>query len=187
MTRDVWLTETYFDWLRREAFVEREPQMRYDGALRVLHDIPFYWTPGFWSDENRAGDAQAFRQYEFLNFQGELDGLDQVWLGQWATAAPSVLEVLLGISRRWAYFFDKPVDVFFGILFRNMGLDRCRGKNLNVRTQEAIRDMIDGWLSHQFDPDGLGSPFPIGAPIQVDMTRLDIWGQMNQYSLAHFQ
>lgn len=188
MTGDPWLTETYFGWLTSEAFSLVTERREYEAVLRELHDIPFYWT--IWSDENRAGDAMTFRQYEFLSFQQGLDGVDQVWLGNWATASPSVLEVLLGIARRWTFYFDGHVQFYFGHLFRNMGFDRYPGRVLSSQSREQIRMKVDDWLSRQFQPDGRGSPFPVDnmrALDILDMRKVEIWGQMNAYSAEHFQ
>lgn len=183
---DAWLTETYFDWLKSEAFSVESERREYEGILRVLHDIPFYWT--IWSDENRAGDALSFRQSDFLGFQTDLDRLDQKWLAQWASATPSVLEVMLGMARRWAFYYENSVAYFFGVMFINMGFTSYPGKILNSRTKEVIRLRVDNWMSRQFTKDGHGSPFPVSAALDiVDMTKLDIWSQMNAYSAEHFQ
>lgn len=188
MTADPWLMETYFEWLKSEAFSLASERREYEGVLRELHDIPFYWT--IWSDENRAGDAMSFRQHEFLNFQHGLDGVDQVWLGNWATATPSVLEVLLAIARRWTFYFQGDVQPYFGHLFHNMGFDRFPGRAISSATRERIRLKVDCWLSRQFKPNGHGSPFPVDnmrAFDILDMRKIDIWGQMNAYSAEHFQ
>lgn len=192
MTGDVWIEETYFDWLRSEAFSKVSERREYEGVLRLIHDIPFYYT--IWSDSNRAGDALAFRQSEFLGFQDNLAGIDQVWLGQWATAAPTVLEVLLGISRRWSFYFEGPIQFYFWHLFHNLRLDRYPGRALSGVSQDAVRIRVDDWLSRQFDPNGDRSPFPVqqNNAVQhaldiVDMRKVDIWGQMNAYSAEHFQ
>lgn len=188
MTADVWLEETYFDWLRSEAFTSRANRREYEGVLRLMHDIPFYWT--MWSDDNRGGDALAFRQSDFLGFQQDLESLDQVWLGQWATAAPSVLEVLLGMARRYTYYFQGQIQYYFGHMFRNLELDRYPGRVLTGASQEAVRQRLDTWLSRQFQPNGVGSPFPVNDLLAfdvVDMRKVDIWTQMNMYSAEHFQ
>lgn len=188
MTKDVWLEEAYFDWLREEAFSSRQNRREYEGVLRLLHDIPFYWT--IWNDENRAGDALAFRQSDFLGFQPDLHLVDQVWLGQWATATPSVLEVLLAIARRWTFYFQGHVQYYFGHLFRNMELDRFHGRQLPRSKQEEVRIRIDNWMNRQFDPNGHGSPFPVSNQYAldiIDMRKVEIWGQMNAYSAEHFQ
>lgn len=188
MSGDPWLTESYFEWLKSEAFSLATERREYEGVLRDLHDIPFYWT--IWSDENRAGDAMSFRQYEFLNFQMGLEGVDQVWLGNWATAAPSVLEVLLGCARRWVFYFEGYIQPYFGHMFRNMGFDRYPGRVLSTDSRDRIRDKVDVWLSRQFEPNGVGSPFPVDnmrAFDIIDMRKVDIWGQMNAYSAEHFQ
>jgi hypothetical protein len=188
MNADIWLTETYFDWLRQQAFASQVNRREYEGVLRVLHDIPFYWT--IWPDENRGGDALSFRQNDFLGFQNDLEGLDQIWLGQWATAAPSVLEVLLGIARRWELYFEGHIAYYFGHLFRNLELDRYPGRALWPSRSEEVRHRIDIWLSRQFEPNGIGSPFPVNdqrAFDIIDMRKVEIWGQMNAYSAEHFQ
>ena len=186
MSSDIWLEETYFDWLGRDAFKTLNSRREYEGVLRELHKIPFYWT--IWSDENRAGDALAFRQSDFLGFQSDLDHLDQKWLAAWAAAAPSVLEVLLGMCRRWSFYFEREVPFYFGHLFRNLGLERYPGRVLSSSTMDTVRGIADTWMSRQFSPNGLGSPFPIVYELNViDMRKLDIWSQMNAYSAEHFQ
>lgn len=185
MDGDAWLVETYFDWLKSDCFVANVRHDEYVGVLRLLHDIPFYWT--IWSDENRAGDALAFRQSDFLSFQSDLDSLNQQWLAQWATASPSVLEVLLGISRRWCFYFEQPTAYYFGHLFVNMEFNRFPGKIINNLSQEVIRARCDDWMSRQFQSNGLGSPFPLKRRGIADQRHVDIWGQMNAYSAEHFQ
>ena len=185
MTGDAWLVETYFDWLKSEAFSDAAERREYDGVLRVLHDIPFYWT--LWSDENRAGDAISYRQNDFLDNQRDLDRLDQNWLNQWAQASPTVLEVLLGIARRWHYYFEGSIPYYFGHMFLNMEFDHFPGRTLNSTSAEIVRTKADDWMSRQFSPNGAGSPFPLHHQLVEDMRVVDIWGQMNAYSAEHFQ
>lgn len=188
MTADPLLVEMYFDWLRQEAFTAKVNRRNYEGVLRILHDIPFYWT--IWSDENRAGDALAFRQYEFLGTQNDLDQLDQHWLHAWAIQSPSVFEVLLGCARRYVNYFGGNTAYYFGHMFRNLELDRFPGRALDGPHQAAVRSKVDVWMSHQYDANGHGSPFPIRSHLLLgipDMRELDIWGQMNAYSAEHFQ
>lgn len=186
MTENAWLTETYFDWLARDCFRSNIQRMEYEGVLRVLHDIPFYWT--VWSDENRAGDALSYRQSDFLGFQNDLDKMDQHWLHNWAIASPSVLEVLLGIARRWVFYFEGETSVYFMHLFQNLSLNQFPGRTLFSQRQEEVRAICDNWMSRQFQPNGQGSPFPLQQALDVhDMRALDIWSQMNAYSVEHFQ
>lgn len=187
MTYDGDLAETYFHWLRNDAFSFQTERREYEGALRALHDIPFYWT--LWSDENRVGDALAFRQHEFLGEQ-DLNDYDPKWLEVWATAAPSVLEVLLGMARRWTLYFEGTVPYYFGHLWKNMEFDRHPGRVLTGSSLETIRTKVDDWMSRQFLPNGQGSPFPVNDQVVfdiVDMRQIDLWGQMNAYSAEHFQ
>jgi hypothetical protein len=53
-----------------------------------------------------------------------------------------------------------------------------------------VRAKVDVWLSHQFEPNGHGSPFFCPSHLQFgigDLRQADIWQQMNAYSLEHFQ
>lgn len=186
---DSLLVETYFDWLQAEAFNTKTDRDRYEGVLRALHDIPFYWT--IVSDDNRAGDAVTFRQYEFLQFQTGLEDMDQVVLGQWATAAPSVFEVMLGMARRWSFYFEGPASPYFQHMFNNMHFNQYPGRVLSHDTRNEVRHRADVWMSRNFNPDGVGSPFPINhmlfsEPVP-DQRTVDLWGQMNAYSALHFQ
>lgn len=184
MTADTWLTETYYLWLAEDCFSTPPERREYEGVLRLLHDIPFYWT--IWSDENRAGDALSFRQNDFLGYQQDLDRLDQHWLNAWAQQAPSVLEVLLGCARRWCFYFEAPVAFYFQHMFRNMRFDRFPGRTLNSGGQEIVRNRCDIWMARQFESNGEGSPFPVKQDV-TDMRLVDIWTQMNAYSAEHFQ
>ena len=186
MSQDTWLVETYFEWLKSDAFSERSERREYEGVLRVLHDIPFYWT--MWLDSNRAGDALSYRQMDFLSTQKDLDRLDQAWLHDWSLGAPSVLEVMLGMARRWNYYFEGSVPFYFAHMFLAMGFDRFPGRVLRPESQEAVRIKCDEWLSRQFNPNGDGSPFPIKHALEVvDFRTVDMYGQMNAYSAEHFQ
>lgn len=184
---DSLIRETYFDWLRSDCFVIPSERRTYEGVLKQIHDIPFFWT--IISDDNRAGDARSFRQFEFLD-QLDTDGMDQVVLAQWATAAPSVLEVLLGVARRWAYFHGGPsVPFYFNHVFRNMGYHLFPGRTLTHDQAERVRQLTDDWMNRQFMPNGFGSPFPLNQGFDgiPDMRNIDMWGQMNAYSAEHFQ
>jgi hypothetical protein len=181
---DTWLTEEYFRFLKSETFLIPSHQAQAEQVLRVLHDIPFVWL--IHSDDNRAGDALAYRQSEFLD-SVDTRGMDQMALGRWAMGSPSVLEVLLGMSHRWCFFFGGPsVAYYFEKMFTNMGFATYCGHLLTGREQGMIRHQVDRWLMRQFEENGVGSPFPLRAP-HVDQRNVDMWAQMNAYSAEHFQ
>ena len=113
--------------------------------------------------------------------------MDQRWLEAWAQSTPSVLEVLLGCARRWSFYFEGSPAFYFSHLFKNMRFDRFPGRMLTSHAQEAVRTLCDDWMSRQFQPSGVGSPFPVRTFPDVDYRTVDIWGQMNAYSAEHFQ
>jgi hypothetical protein len=183
---DNWLTEEYFRFLKQETFLLPSHSKAYEPVLRILHDIPFYWL--IHSDDNRVGDALAYRQSEFLD-NVDTRQMDQVALGQWAMAAPSVLEVMIGMAHRWCFYFGaQSVAFYFGHMFRNMGFATFEGA-LHHAQQEEVRRRIDVWLTRNFYPNGHGSPFPLNAGFNdcVDQRQVDMWAQMNAYSAEHFQ
>lgn len=174
----------YYSGLVQQAFATKQRQAMYEGVLRVLYDIPFYST--FPLDENRAGDASVYRQYERYMQDKKAHGIPSEWLDAWENATPSVLEVLIAISERWSQTFLQPVPFYFNHLFRNLGCHNFRGANLRPSEVEAIRWTVDNWLNRQIERNGDGSPFPVKSK-DVDMRMLDIWKQMNAYSYENFQ
>lgn len=180
---DSWLTEEYFRFLKQETFLLPAHQKDYEPVLRCLHDIPFYWL--IHSDDNRVGDALAYRQSEFLD-NVDTRQMDKVALGQWAMSSPSVLEVMLGMAHRWCFYFGGPsVAYYFTKMFENMGFAAFTS-SIFPGYQEQVRHMVDIWLSRNFAENGSGSPFPLNAP-HVDQRHVDMWAQMNAYSAEHFQ
>lgn len=183
--------DRYFSWLMEEAFPNNTERGMYVGVCLLLFDIPFYWQSEHVKDENRAGDASCYRHYERHMVDQEQHNISSDWLDQWENATPSVLEVMVGIAERWSTFFDtRPTPYYFSRhLFRNMGFSQFRGRTLRKSETDAVRWLVDNWLSRQIGFDGTGSPFPI---TKIDhftqhMREVDIWDQMNAYSYEHFQ
>ena len=180
---DSWLVEEYFRFLKQETFLLPTHQKEYEPVLRVLHDIPFYWL--IHSDDNRVGDALAYRQSEFLD-NIDTRQMDRVVLGQWAMSSPSVLETMLGMAHRWCFYFGGPsVAYYFTEMFTNLGLAPLTNGHF-PGYQDQVRHVVDVWLSRNFNENGVGSPFPLNAP-HVDQRNVDMWAQMNAYSAEHFQ
>lgn len=174
----------YFRWVIEQAFATEQSRTMYGGVLRVLYNTPFTWT--MVSDANRAGDASVFRHYERAQQDRKRHKIPQEWLNMWENAAPSVLEVLVGICERWHQFYEYQTQYFFSQLFRNLGLHVYTGENLRISQEQQIRAILDRWLTRQFEPNGKGSPFPLRSPFHLDMRDVDIWGQMNAYALENF-
>ena len=182
---DHYIADQYFRQLVTDAFLLSTDRRIYLAVLRELHSVPFSWL--LVSDDNRTGDAVTFRQYEFLDQLKLPKDIDPTQFGNWATSAPSVLEVLLGCARRWHFYYGGPsVSHYFGHMFRNLGLNNFPGPVLDPGQKDYIRETLDIWLGRTFEPNGVGSPWPIsGTP--EDQRRIDMWGQMNAYSVEHFQ
>lgn len=118
----------------------------------------------------------------------EQHNIPSEFLDQWENSAPSVLEVFVGICERWYQFYEQPTQAYFAHLFHNMGFHIYRGENLRQSQIEAISWTVENWMARRIERNGEGSPFPLKQNrFKIDMRTTDIWGQMNAYSLEHFE
>lgn len=176
----------YFKWVIDQAFATPQRQVMYEATLELLFDIPF--TYYMVSDGNRAGDASVFRHYERAQLDKRRHKISSEWLDRWENAAPSILEVMVGICERWYQYYEIQPQYFFNQLFCNLGLQNYSGGILSPKRQLEVRHIVDRWMNRNFDANGHGSPFPLNPQrFNPDMRFTDVWGQMNAYALEHFQ
>src|SRR5215471_2129112 len=116
MSMEVFVVE-YVQWLLDQAFRTKAEQRTYCGVTNLLLDIPFYWSIEL--DGDRAGDAAAYRVYHrhVMEQANRTRAINTQWLDLWEQATPSVFEVMLGISERWSFFYEKPMSYYFMHLF----------------------------------------------------------------------
>jgi hypothetical protein len=91
------LDEQYLHWLyvQVESSVKLRRERSYWELFRQLYQKEFIWLVP--NDDNRVDDGKNIR-YDFL-FENEIDDPDPNWMG----LGCSMLEMLLGLSKRLAF------------------------------------------------------------------------------------
>lgn len=152
-------TDRYLDWLTNQIRPSR------DGSFRDLYDLlhtkEFVWFVP--NDDNRIDDGFDIR-FEFFH--------RTVTLPQGC----SVLEVLIGLSRRIAFIAGGDSEDWAWELLVNLGLDRMSGNIGRVRA-EQVEEILERFIWRTYDPDGSGGLFPLKWP-PADQRKIEIWYQM---------
>ena len=142
--------------------------------LKKMYTTEFIWFIP--NDDNRIEDGLELR-YEFI--QQMLVEADPEWL----TLGCSVLEMMIGLSRRLSFETEKDPREWFWALVKNLDLhyftdSYCRNK----AHEERIPEVLDSVIWRTYDPDGRGGLFPLQSP-DCDQREVEIWYQMNSYIL----
>lgn len=166
------LDELYFSWLYSQVgSVEiTNPSRTYWGILRELYTTEFFWIVP--NDDNRAEDGKELR-YEFLH-EENIEHVDKEWL----ELGCSMLEMMIGLSRRLSFEDDGEPHLWFWALMENLDLERY---NDNTHIPDGIVYKVLGdviWRT--YDRKGKGGLFPLRRSRQ-DQTEVELWYQMSEY------
>lgn len=142
----------------------------YKCLLRQLMLIEFH--SDIWLDNNLMKAV-----YEFRSRMGsDYDGPD---------SSPSVLEifVVLAVHCEDKIMHDDDrgnrTSDWFWVILENLGLDDYNDNRYASRIAERVEDIIDIFLSRDYEYDGSGgSAFPLREPLS-DMRDVDLWQQLN--------
>ncbi|AXQ61290.1 hypothetical protein SEA_LIBERTYBELL_49 [Streptomyces phage LibertyBell] len=167
------LDEHYLRWLYSQvadASIEKQELTFWD-LFHVLYTTEFISLVSF--DENRIEDAKALRR-EFVQDQ-RLTGVDPNWI----TIGCSLLELMVGMSRRLAFEGDgHPPYWFWFHLMVNLGLD---GYNDRDGIDGAhLTETLDRVIYRNYEPNGRGGFFPLEEATR-DQRGVELWYQLNAY------
>ncbi len=152
----------YLIWLENQITPDRDRM--YTDLFSALFEKEFIWiTP---NDDNRIADAMDIR-CEFFRRHGAL------------TRACSVLEVIIGISRRMSFAAGGDSDRWAWQLIANLELGRMTGHIGRVRA-EHIDEILERFIWRLYKPDGTGGLFPLAWP-KADQRKIELWYQMCAY------
>lgn len=168
------LDELYFGWLYSQAssVKTRSPTRTYWTLFRILYKKEFvYLVP---NDDNRAEDGKDLR-YEFIDSE-KLEDVDIDWIN----FGCSVLEMLVGLSRRLSFELDREPRGCFWHLMDNLGLE-IYNDSVGIHVPD-IEEILNGLIWRTYDPDGSGGLFPLKYP-KKDQRDVEIWYQMSAYIL----
>lgn len=168
------LDDAYLTWLHSQLVSPRlkNPARTFWCLTRQLYKKEFVWYVP--NDDNRIEDGKDLR-HEFVEVSG-ITNPDPVWLDMEC----SVLEMLLGLSRRLSFEAEGEPRDWFWHLLGNLDLQKYNDKNYNALAEEAIDSKLDILIWRNYSPDGRGGLFPLKHP-REDQRVVELWYQLAAY------
>ena len=168
------LDELFLTWLYSQVADPsiKNSSLSYWKLLRQLYTKEFVWMIP--NDDNRIEDGKDLR-IEFLQSQGIQDA-DL----QWIELGCSVLELMVGLSRRLAFEAEGESHYWFWQLIDNLDLLRCNDRRPYSRNR--VENILDIVILRQYDRKGRGGFFPLKSPHE-DQRQVELWYQLSAYVL----
>lgn len=172
------LDELYLMWLYSQVGSVRykNPARTYWSILRLLYSKEFVWIVP--NDDNRVEDGRELR-YEFIDDQ-EIEDVDIEWMN----LGCSMLELMIGLSRRLSFETDRESRDWFWELMENLELHIYNDK-VHIPKDE-IEERFNQIIWRTYEPDGIGGFFPLKWP-EKDQRDVEIWYQLSAYILEQDQ
>lgn len=168
------LDELYFRWLCAQVgeTEDRKPSRTFWNLLRKLFTTEFvYLIP---NDDNRAADGRDLR-YEFVD-EERLEVPED-----WMTQGCSMMELLIGLSRRLSFELEGGPRLWFWRLVANLDLDQY---NDSMPFPEARVDhILDKVIWRTYKPNGREGLFPLKARGGPDQRDVELFYQLQAYVL----
>lgn len=169
------LIKEYFDWMQ-EVVSDGKPDRKasYRHLLMTMFETEFIYQIEM--DGNRFEDGIDLR----YRFGFERGYPDFVIANKLDTRVCSVLEMLVALAMRCEeHIMDNPeignrTGEWFWDMVDNLGLSEQTDQNFDV---VYTRDVIERFLSRDYEPDGRGGLFTI-KHVDADMRDVEIWYQM---------
>jgi hypothetical protein len=166
--------QEYVAWLAPQISPNRNRD--FGDLLQIMFEKEFVFV--VLGDDNRIQDGRDLR-IEWFQAVGMPHYVDTDILGP-----VSVLEVLIGLSRRLAFMTSEPQEEWAWTLLKHLELHEMSGR-LGPKRRDRISDCLDKLVWRQYDPDGSnGGFFPLAWP-QHDQREIEIWSQLNAYLIEH--
>lgn len=169
------LDELYLEWLYSQVADPRikDPNRTYWWMLRQFLNKEFVWIIP--NDDNRIADGKELR-YEFINAE-QIQDVELAWIHMGC----SMLELLIGLSRRLAFEAEGEPRDWFWHLVTNINLDHVTDfKYLELALEDKVDEVLNRVIWRQYSSDGHGGLFPLRDP-KHDQTRTELWYQLSEY------
>jgi len=168
------LDELYFEWLYSQvASVKlKQPSRTYWNLFRILFTHEFVWIEP--NDDNRVEDGKDLR-YEFLD-EKAIRCDDQAWLDEGC----SMLELIIGLSRRAAFESSATQEEWFWEMLENLDLSKYNDRERIP--EDEVRDILNRVIFRAYKRNGSGGLFPLHRA-QRDLRYAELWYQLNAYIL----
>lgn len=167
------LDESYFKWLYRQVAVDaesNEPSRTYWRIFRKLHTKEFFWLIP--NDDNRIEDGRNLR-LEFLE-DSDIHDLDPGWLD----LGCSMLELMIGLSRRLSFQAEGEPYAWFWELMENLGLEEFNDNR--YLEEDVVEEILDQVITRTYTRTGRGGLFPLRRP-NGDQRDIELWHQLDSY------
>lgn len=167
------LDELYLNWLY-SLVAEPElasPTRTYWKLLDILFRKEFVWFVP--NDDNRCGDGIDLR-YEFIEDLG-LQEMDPDWM----ELGCSMLELIIGLSRRLSFQDEGEPRDWFWILINNLEI---RFNDRRKIPTDYVEEVLDNVIWRTYEPNGKGGLFPL-QHADKDQRDIELWYQMSLYLL----
>jgi hypothetical protein len=168
------LDELYFKWLYSQVadLEEVNPYATHWRLLKLLYTREFVWFVP--NDDNRLEDGKDLR-HEFID-EKNLRDVDSSWV----SLGCSILELLVGLSRRLAFEAEgEPLEWFWHML-ENIGLHKYDDRRRF--SESTINAALDRVIWRTYEADGAGGLFPL-KDAQEDQRNVELWYQLSAYVL----
>lgn len=173
------LDELYLQWLYGQvADVEEDrPSRTYWGLLKQLYTKEFAWFVP--NDDNRVEDGKDLR----LDFARalEADG-KEIDDESWMNLGCSMLELLIGLSRRLAFEAEGEPRVWFWRLIKNAGLHI--NSDLRKFPRIEVDQILDRIIWRKYEYNGHGGLFPLRESY-ADQREVELWYQLQAYVIQN--
>jgi hypothetical protein len=172
---DMSLDEQYVDWLYRQVASVRlkNPARTYWSLIKQLYSKEFVWFVP--NDDNRVEDGRDLR-YEFL----ELHHI--VPEPAWIRRGCSMLEMLIGLSRRLSFEAEGQPRHWFWEMLQNVELQDYTDAYYCTADISIINNVLDRIINRTYEFDGRGGLFPLSDPGE-DQRQMEIFYQISCYLL----
>jgi hypothetical protein len=171
-----YLDDRYLEWLYELILSSRvkNPNRTCHRLFNQLYLKEFIWFIP--NDDNRLEDGRVLRE-EFLDTH-DISEADLFWPGQKC----SVLEMLVALTRRFAFLAGGDPRNHFWLFLRNLSFPPCsdRDYSRNPAVEREIDEILDRFIWRTYDYNGSGGLFPLMHPPR-DQRNTEIWYQMNAY------
>jgi hypothetical protein len=168
------LKEDYLSWLEPQLRDEHgNPDKNYWELLHLMFEKEFGWVDTVPKDENRVVDGRDLRLYFTREYNLRPSALDFLGPGS------SFLEVLIALSRHMSFVAGGSAPGWAWHLLSNLELDRMWDP-LTGAKRNKVEEILNRVIERTYSPSGQGGFFPLSRP-EEDMTRIELWYQMNIY------
>lgn len=168
------LDELFFTWLYSQVADAEVTDTRrtYWKLFRQLYTKEFVWIIP--NDDNRLEDGKELRR-EFIHEEG-LYNVDPHWI----ELGCSVLELMVGLSRRLSFEAGGKPHYWFWQLVTNLDLEKYNDRRR--LDGNRVDDIIDRVIWRTYDRRGHGGFFPLKSRCR-NQRNVELWYQLSAYVL----